>query len=69
MDKNVSKIKLFRAEPGKENSLLKELNPEITAYNDKTIQPKTTYFYTIITEDNNGRQCKYPASIGIRSNE
>ncbi|NVN94437.1 MAG: hypothetical protein HXX18_04030 [Bacteroidetes bacterium] len=69
LDKSLDKIMIYRAELEKENVLLKEISPESISYSDKTVQAKTTYFYTIITESKSGKKCKYPASIGIRSKE
>jgi uncharacterized protein YxeA len=68
LDKTIGKIIIYRAEPGKENVLVKELSPESISYSDTAIKAKTTYFYTIATENKNGKKCRYPASIGIRSN-
>ena len=58
----------YIAEQGKENVLVKELSPESISYSDSAIKAKTTYFYTIATENKSGKKCRYPASIGIRSN-
>lgn len=66
-DKSISKILIYRAESGKEDVLIKELSPESISYSDSLIKSNTTYFYSIETENKNGKKCKIPESIGIRS--
>jgi hypothetical protein len=46
----------YIAEQGKENVLVKELSPESISYSDSAIKAKTTYFYTIATENKSGKK-------------